>query len=94
MLRTNQKVKERADKSATVFDQNEGNARLAHGVFGYFTMLNVADSPVMLSFPHFYLADPKLLEAVEGISPPDPEKHQLYIDVQPVSQGVDLNYLP
>ncbi|KAJ0182901.1 hypothetical protein K1T71_000877 [Dendrolimus kikuchii] len=41
------------------------------------------DSPIMLSFPHFYLADPKLLDAVEGISPPVPEKHRLYIDVQP-----------
>lgn len=54
----------------------------------------VVDSPVMLSFPHFYLADPKLLEAVEGISPPDPEKHQLYIDVQPVSQATDFTYVP
>lgn len=38
----------------------------------------------MLSFPHFYLADPKLLDAVEGISPPEADKHQLYVDVQPV----------
>lgn len=45
----------------------------------------LTDSPVMLSFPHFYLADPKLREAVEGISPPDPERHELFIDVQPVS---------
>lgn len=44
----------------------------------------------MLSFPHFYLADPKLREAVEGISPPDPEKHQLFIDVQPVSSNLLL----
>ncbi|RVE40278.1 hypothetical protein evm_015072 [Chilo suppressalis] len=43
------------------------------------------DSPIMLSFPHFYLADKSLLDAVEGISPPDPEKHRLFIDVQPVS---------
>ncbi|XP_014213612.1 scavenger receptor class B member 1 [Copidosoma floridanum] len=42
------------------------------------------DSPVLLSFPHFYLADPTLREAVIGISPPEAEKHQLYIDVQPV----------
>ncbi|XP_012263939.2 scavenger receptor class B member 1 [Athalia rosae] len=41
------------------------------------------DSPILLSFPHFYLADPALREAVTGISPPDAEKHQLYIDVQP-----------
>jgi hypothetical protein len=39
----------------------------------------------MLSFPHFYLADPKLREAVEGISEPDPEKHSFWLDVQPVS---------
>lgn len=47
------------------------------------------DSPIMLSFPHFYLADPKFREAVEGISLPDPEKHRLYIDVQP-QMGVAL----
>ncbi|XP_058800402.1 scavenger receptor class B member 1 isoform X2 [Phymastichus coffea] len=41
------------------------------------------DSPVLLSFPHFYLADPILREAVTGISPPEAEKHQLFIDVQP-----------
>ncbi|XP_047038943.1 scavenger receptor class B member 1 [Helicoverpa zea] len=41
------------------------------------------DSPIMLSFPHFYLADPMLREQVEGISPPEPEKHRLFIDVQP-----------
>ncbi|KAL1117907.1 hypothetical protein AAG570_004220, partial [Ranatra chinensis] len=43
------------------------------------------DSPVMLSFPHFYLADPKLREAVEGISEPDPEKHSFWLDVQPTT---------
>lgn len=41
------------------------------------------ESPVLLSFPHFYLADPSLREAVIGVSPPDAEKHQLFIDVQP-----------
>nr|CAD7571878.1 unnamed protein product [Timema californicum] len=47
------------------------------------------DSPVLISFPHFYLADPKLRDAVEGISPPEKEKHQLYIDVQP-QMGIAL----
>lgn len=42
------------------------------------------DSPVLLTFPHFYLADPALREAVTGISPPEAEKHELYIDVQPM----------
>lgn len=41
------------------------------------------DSPILLSFPHFYLADPSLREAVVGISPPEEAKHQFYIDVQP-----------
>ncbi|XP_055707249.1 scavenger receptor class B member 1 isoform X1 [Phlebotomus papatasi] len=41
------------------------------------------DSPILLSFPHFYMADQSYREAVEGISPPEKEKHQLYIDVQP-----------
>lgn len=46
----------------------------------------------MISFPHFYMADPKLREAVEGIDEPDPEKHQFFLDVQPVSAplGVPL----
>ncbi|XP_031330214.1 scavenger receptor class B member 1 isoform X1 [Photinus pyralis] len=42
------------------------------------------DSPVLLSFPHFYLADDTYRTALEGISPPDPEKHRLYLDVQPM----------
>lgn len=50
-------------------------------------MFNVSlcqyDSPILLSFPHFYLADQSLRNAVEGISPPEKEKHQLFIDVQP-----------
>ncbi|XP_077301238.1 scavenger receptor class B member 1-like [Arctopsyche grandis] len=41
------------------------------------------DSPVMLSFPHFYLADENLRTALEGVSPPDPEKHKFYVDIQP-----------
>ncbi|XP_048487843.1 scavenger receptor class B member 1 isoform X2 [Plutella xylostella] len=41
------------------------------------------DSPIMLSFPHFYLADESLRAAVEGVSPPDAEKHRLFIDIQP-----------
>ncbi|XP_063219988.1 lysosome membrane protein 2 [Bacillus rossius redtenbacheri] len=48
------------------------------------------DSPVLLSFPHFYLADQKYRTAIDGISPPDPEKHQLYIDVQP-QMGIALS---
>ena len=37
----------------------------------------------MVSFPHFYLGDPRLLEEVEGLKP-DPEKHDFYLDVHEV----------
>lgn len=44
-----------------------------------------ADSPVLLSFPHFYMGDPRLREAVLGMDEPDADRHEFYIDVQPVS---------
>ncbi len=50
-------------------------------------MFLISDSPILLSFPHFYLADQTLRTAVEGISPPEKDKHQLYIDVQPVRES-------
>lgn len=40
-------------------------------------------SPVMFSWPHFFQADPKLLDTVDGLKP-DQKKHQSYFDVQPV----------
>ncbi|PNF27495.1 hypothetical protein B7P43_G04284 [Cryptotermes secundus] len=39
-------------------------------------------APAYLSFPHFYQADPALLEAVEGLKP-EKEKHQTYFLIQP-----------
>jgi hypothetical protein len=41
-------------------------------------------APAYLSFPHFYQADPALLDAVEGLKP-EKEKHQTYFLIQPVS---------
>jgi hypothetical protein len=43
-----------------------------------------SDAPVYLSFPHFYNADPRLLDDVEGLSP-DQEKHETFFKIQPVS---------
>ncbi|XP_021917908.1 scavenger receptor class B member 1-like [Zootermopsis nevadensis] len=37
-------------------------------------------APVMISFPHFYLGDPSLLQTVEGLKP-DPQKHYGYLDL-------------
>lgn len=40
------------------------------------------DIPVALSLPHFYKADPKLLEAVDGLAP-DAERHRSTISIEP-----------
>ena len=40
-------------------------------------------SPLVMSWPHFFQADPKLLQDVEGLNP-DREKHQFQLDVLPV----------
>ncbi|XP_075988804.1 lysosome membrane protein 2-like [Anticarsia gemmatalis] len=37
-------------------------------------------APALVSFPHFYLGDPALREAVTGMTP-DPQKHDSYIDL-------------
>ena len=39
-------------------------------------------SPIMMSWPHFFQADPKLLEAVDGLKP-EQAKHQFFMDIQP-----------
>jgi hypothetical protein len=53
--------------------------------------LSVTGAPIMISFPHFYLGDPSLLETVEGLKP-DPEKHDGYLDVHEVSELDFLSY--
>ncbi|KAF5894663.1 lysosome membrane protein 2-like, partial [Clarias magur] len=44
---------------------------------------------VIISFPHFYLADQKYLDAIEGISPVH-EHHQTFLDVNPMT-GVPVH---
>ena len=41
-----------------------------------------------MSWPHFFQADPKLLDDVIGLEP-DQEKHQFQLDVLPVSYQTD-----
>ncbi|KAI5612874.1 lysosome membrane protein 2, partial [Silurus asotus] len=51
-------------------------------------VLNVAvcrkGVPVIVSFPHFYLADNKYVNAIEGISPVH-EHHQTFLDLNPTT---------
>ncbi|TSK72060.1 Lysosome membrane protein 2 [Bagarius yarrelli] len=39
-------------------------------------------APVVVSFPHFYLADEKYVKAIEGVSPVH-EHHQTFLDLNP-----------
>ena len=39
-------------------------------------------APIMMSWPHFFQADPTLLEGVIGLKP-NPSKHQFFMDIQP-----------
>ncbi|XP_041815771.1 lysosome membrane protein 2-like isoform X2 [Chelmon rostratus] len=41
-------------------------------------------APVVASFPHFHLADPKYVAAIEGMSP-QTEHHQTFLDLNPTT---------
>lgn len=45
--------------------------------------LLILDAPVFISHPHFYNADPTLLQTVNGLSPNEHD-HGLFIDIHPV----------
>nr|XP_042708462.1 scavenger receptor class B member 1 isoform X4 [Chrysemys picta bellii] len=47
------------------------------------------NAPVFISHPHFYDADPVLVEAVDGLHP-NKEQHGLFLDVHPVT-GIPMN---
>ncbi|XP_042365188.1 scavenger receptor class B member 1 isoform X3 [Plectropomus leopardus] len=47
------------------------------------------NSPVFISHPHFFNADPVLLDFVQGLKPTE-EEHGLFIDIHPLT-GVPLN---
>lgn len=46
-------------------------------------------TPVFVSFPHFYLADPYYLEHVEGLNP-QKDLHEFFIDLEPVIYFFEL----
>ncbi|NXA37329.1 SCRB1 protein, partial [Eudromia elegans] len=47
------------------------------------------NAPLFLSHPHFYNADPFLVDAVDGLHP-DKEQHALFLDVHPMT-GIPMN---
>lgn len=53
------------------------------GSFFIFSSSPHTGAPVVASFPHFYLAEEKYAEAIEGMSP-QREHHQTFLDLNPV----------
>ncbi|MEQ2160911.1 hypothetical protein GOODEAATRI_004354 [Goodea atripinnis] len=41
-------------------------------------------APIVVSFPHFYQADPAYINAVDGLNP-NKEEHETYLDLQPTA---------
>lgn len=52
--------------------------------FTTFFCISFPGAPVYISNPHFYLADPELLDAVVGLKP-NQSIHESYFKIQPVS---------
>lgn len=50
--------------------------------------MNPSGAPVYISNPHFYLADPTLLDAVDGLKP-NQSQHETYFKIQPVNIAFD-----
>jgi scavenger receptor class B, member 1 len=60
---------------------------------GLFNVSSCRDgTPVFLSFPHFYKADPFYLDQVQGMKP-DKAKHQFFMSFEPVSILIVLDFL-
>lgn len=53
--------------------------------------MNSVDAPLYSSFPHFYNADPSLLEQIDGLNP-QKELHESYLKIQPKT-GIPLEAL-
>ncbi|XP_007665113.1 scavenger receptor class B member 1 isoform X2 [Ornithorhynchus anatinus] len=74
--------------NGTVYPPNEGFCPcLQTGIQNVSTCRFSA--PLFLSHPHFYNADPVLVEAVNGLHP-NKEQHSLFLDIHPVT-GIPMN---
>jgi len=74
-----------------IVDNNFDNATLNpyncafsdYGPSGVLNMTALLTAPVFASLPHFYKADPYFIDHVTGMSPPIPEEHDTFLDVEP-----------
>ncbi|XP_071454759.1 protein croquemort-like [Hetaerina americana] len=70
------------DESSSCFCGADGNDCLPVG--GLNMSVCHRDTPVVVTFPHFYLADPWYTENITGMTP-DPEKHSFYMSLEPTA---------
>lgn len=52
---------------------------------GTFDLFNCVGVPILISLPHFYLTDPKLLNDIGSGLKPDPKLHMIYVKFETVS---------
>lgn len=64
--------------------KNITNSKIESILLIAFHPFHFSGAPVYISNPHFYLADPELLNAVEGLTP-NQSLHESYFKIQPVS---------
>lgn len=82
---------ERSVDNGTVYDENKcynSGEQLPSGLMNV-SICNYG-FPMFISYPHFYLADSSVLEAVEGLLP-DKNLHQTYMTLEPVSVRLSIN---
>ncbi|BES93073.1 Sensory neuron membrane protein 1 [Nesidiocoris tenuis] len=51
---------------------------------GAFDITKCAGAPIILTLPHYYLADPSYLDGVEGLHPEE-EKHRIFMNFEPIT---------
>ena len=76
---------DRAVDNGTLYPENKcycGGQCVPSGLFNISTCRY--GTPVFMSFPHFYQADPFYTQQVVGMKP-DKEKHQFFMSFEPVS---------
>ena len=79
------------EKTVDNGEKYEENQCFCHGECMPSGVLNISScrygTPVFMSFPHYYNADPFYAAQVEGMKP-DKEKHQFYLALEPVSYAI------
>lgn len=68
------------------FEDEDGEEQQVCPMNGLADVTPCMKAPVLLSFPHFYLGDPKLLDYVTGLNP-QKDIHEIYAHLEPVSHS-------